>query len=73
MQLELPSTKDLKGIEAAMDAVLQSIASGRMTPEEGETLSRILETQRRIVESCDLDARVEKLEEVARARKGELR
>jgi len=73
VQFELASIKDLTGIEAAMDAVLKRIASGRMTPEQGETVSRILETQRRIVESRDLDARMEKLEEVDRAHEGELK
>lgn len=73
VQLELPSTKDLAGVEGAIDAVLQGIASGRLTPEQGETISRILETRRRIVESCSVEALLKQLEEAAEAQKGERR
>ncbi len=73
VQLELPSIKDLSGIEGAMDAVLQGVASGRLTPEQGEALSRILETHRRMLETCYIAAHVEQLEEVARAHQGRLR
>ena len=36
--------------------------NGQITPEEGETMSRMLESRARVIEMRDLEARIEKLE-----------
>ena len=51
-------------LETAKDAVLaagrvtQMVASGELTPSEGQALSSIIETQRRAIETAELERRI---------------
>ena len=58
VQLDLPPTKDMAGVDAAHQVVLQAIAAGQITPSEGETLSRILEGRRRMIELSKFESRI---------------
>jgi hypothetical protein len=59
-RLELQTIAD---VAASSERVLQSIARGQITPMEGETLSRILEDRRRVIETSELEVRIKELEE----------
>jgi hypothetical protein len=50
-------------IEASSERVLQAISRSQITPTEGETISRILEERRRVIETVALEARIQELEE----------
>jgi hypothetical protein len=65
VQLALPRTKTLAGVDLANERVLRAIQSGSITPAEGETVTKVLESRRKVIETVDLQTRVEKLEESA--------
>jgi hypothetical protein len=68
VNVELPALDDAGGIVAALGAVAGAVAGGEISPEEGQAVAAILETQRRAIETADLAARIAALE--ARTAKG---
>ena len=58
VQIDLPPTKSMADVDTAYQTVLQAISSGQLTPGEGETLSKILESRRRMIELTDLESRI---------------
>jgi hypothetical protein len=65
VQLALPRMKTLADVDLAHERVLRAIQSGSITPAEGETVTNVLESRRKVIETVDLQTRVEKLEESA--------
>lgn len=65
---DAPVTFALPRMEAAADAaraaaaVLEAVATGDLTPQEGALVMGLIETCRRTLETCDLEARVAALE-----------
>ena len=50
------------GIVAALGAVVDAVGAGDLSPEEGQAVAAIMETQRRAIETAELDARIAALE-----------
>jgi hypothetical protein len=63
IQMPLPRTQTMQDVADGNQLVLQAIARGRITPAEGEALSRILEDRRRLIESVEWEARIAALEQ----------
>jgi hypothetical protein len=63
IQLDLPDVSKLAGITEALTAILRSTANGELTPSEAQALSSVIETQRKAIESAELERRIERLEE----------
>ena len=62
IQFDLPKIKDAKGALSAMAAVIEGVSRGDLTPEEGKSVSGLIETYRRTMETVDLDSRIQRLE-----------
>ncbi len=60
--LEMPLINDLKDVGNAQAEILQAVANGSITPNEGERVSSIIEARRRSIETIDLEARISQLE-----------
>lgn len=60
--LNLPDTSASEGVNAAQSAILQAVASGELLPGEASTLSGIVESKRRAIETQELSDRITKLE-----------
>jgi hypothetical protein len=58
----LPTVRTAADLPPALGAVVQAVAGGNLTPEEGQALATILETQRRVIELADHERRLEALE-----------
>lgn len=65
IEIDLPDTSDLAGIDAAQAKVLQSVANGALTPAQGQNLSNLIEARRKAIETNELLQRIEKLENEA--------
>jgi len=64
VQVELPPQNAAPGdILKAHSAVVQSVAAGELTPQEGRTISSILDSRRRSWEAVDLDQRLNNIED----------
>jgi hypothetical protein len=65
VQMPLPGINSITNIRVAQGKVMQAIAGGQITPMQGEIISRMLEDQRRMIETGEFEARIEKLEQSA--------
>lgn len=62
VSLELPDIADANGIAAAQAAILQAVAGGELLPGEAQTISAIVESRRRAIETVELEQRIAALE-----------
>ena len=62
VSIHLPSIENASDILGAMSVVTKAVASGELTPDEGQTVATLLEQTRRMHELIDLDGRLTKLE-----------
>jgi hypothetical protein len=60
--LELPDTSTVEGVTKAIAAVVQSAASGQITPAEASDFCSLLDSQRRAIELSDIEERLSRLE-----------
>jgi hypothetical protein len=62
INLSLPRVEGAQDLPKALWAVVEAVARGEITPEEGHTLKAILEAYRKGLETADLEARLTALE-----------
>ena len=62
LAVDLPPIGGAADLPAAVGAVVEAVAAGDLTADEGQAIAGILETQRRAIETADLAARIEALE-----------
>lgn len=60
--IKLPADVSAAGLVAAGRAVLKSVATGQLTPSEGDAMMGLLERQRRIIDTANLEGRLAALE-----------
>jgi hypothetical protein len=64
-RFRLPPIRTASDLAKALPAVLQAVAGGRLSAQEGEAMARIIESQRRVIETEEFDARLQALEQNA--------
>lgn len=69
IRFDLPSLTNTGDVRAAALAVLQAVADGRISPEEGNLVTPLIESARKSIETDELGARLEALEKVMEARR----
>jgi hypothetical protein len=62
LALDLPAINAANDLPAALAATVAAVAAGDLTTEEGQAIAGILETQRRAIETVELEARIAALE-----------
>jgi DNA-binding FadR family transcriptional regulator len=62
VRLKTPTAQTVEEVRQVLASTLAAVAGGRITPSQGELITRMLEVQRRGIESADLKARLAKLE-----------
>jgi Family of unknown function (DUF5681) len=62
VQIDLPAIRAPADIVAALAAVVDAVATGELSAEEGAAVASILEAQRRATETVELERRVVALE-----------
>lgn len=60
---DLPAVKCTGDIVKATGAVVAAVATGRITPSEGQTVTAILNDYRRAIETQELEKRIKALEQ----------
>ena len=68
MRMKLPSIATLKDVEQAHAKVVKAVGAGKITPTQGQIVSGILDSRRRVIETVELQERIEKLEQDAAAK-----
>lgn len=62
ISIDLPESKTAEGVSLAQAAVVQAVGNGEITPDEGKTLSDILEARRKSIETENHERRLDELE-----------
>ena len=70
-RFRLPPVGTAADLTAAISAVTQAVAEGELSAQEGESVARIIESQRRNIEVAEFDARIRTLEKAASKRRPE--
>ena len=63
INIALPDTRTAEGCVEAQGSILQAVGMGELLPGEGATLAGIVENRRRSIETVELEARIQALEE----------
>jgi hypothetical protein len=58
----IPAVATAREINVALSKVAEAVSAGSLTPGEGNSLAALLDTHRRGIETADLEARLEQLE-----------
>ena len=66
VNIDLPSTATMEGIDKALDAIIAAMASGTISPGEGQSFISVIETRRKAIETGEILERIKKLEETKR-------
>lgn len=59
---DLPQVETASDVLSALGSVVQSVAAGTLTPEEGATVAGLLEVKRRAIETVEIERRIAALE-----------
>lgn len=62
VSISLPLINGAAGLVEAGQAILAAVSAGEITPAEADALMSLIERQRRVVETADLEARLAALE-----------
>ena len=62
IETELPDTSTVDGINKALACLVTATAQGRIAPSEAQSISALIEAQRKAIETGDLLERLEALE-----------
>ena len=64
IEIDLPHIETADDIQAAQGAVIAVMAKGEVTPDDASTIASVLEAKRKAIETVELEARIEKIEQV---------
>jgi hypothetical protein len=62
VSLSVPQMERASDIAKALGTLLASVASGEITPGEGQIIATLLEVQRKAIETAELEQRIARLE-----------
>ena len=62
ISVKLPKVKSASDTSKALAGVLEAVTGGNITPSEGTALAGIIEQQRRVIETIEIERRLTKLE-----------
>jgi hypothetical protein len=62
-QFWMPRVETTESLKEATAAAAEAVSEGLLSPQEGEAVARIVESQRRNIETVELEGRVKSLEE----------
>ena len=65
IQLALPDVKTPKDVLNVIGTVIKSIGDGKLDADQAKTLARILEVQRKSIETVEIEQRITALEKAA--------
>ena len=63
VHFDLPPIHSLDDVPAGMASIITAISEGRITPQEGEVISRILTEHAKALTTQDVERRLQKLEQ----------
>jgi hypothetical protein len=68
VKLPLPKIESIRDAQAAMGRIVRATGAGKISPQSALTMTETLKANVQVIESCDLERRIEQLEENAAAK-----
>ena len=62
VKLKMPVVKTLEDVKQANATAIAAVGKGQITPSQGETVTRMLEAQGRLIKDSELEPRMEQME-----------
>lgn len=69
VNLSIPKIENMGDAANAMKAITNAVSQGDITPTEGQVLSTMIENYRKVVETAELEKRIDDLEKLAGEKK----
>lgn len=69
VRVDMPQIKTSKDVLCAIECIVTAVARGEISPSEGESLSRTLETYSKALENHQLELRLQELEALVKLKK----
>ena len=69
IQFDMPLIKTAEDIPNALAKILQEVAASNLTPAEGQAIASLLEQTRKVIETCELERKLEGLQTLLNGRK----
>ena len=66
LKVDLPTMLTLKDVDLATDKLIEYVSNSELTPSEGHSIAGFIENKRKVMESRDLEKRIEELEKMAK-------
>ena len=63
VRIDLPAVNTAADLVPAMARVAEAMACGDLSPEEAQSVTAVLEGQRRVIETRDMEARLKRIED----------
>ncbi len=63
VEIDLPVLETAGDVVAGIGAVARAMATGEITPEEAQVMASVIEVQRKAIETTEIEARLDALEE----------
>lgn len=63
IKIDLPTITTYSDVLNAVGFIVNAVGKGKITPSEGELLSRTVESYSKALESCQLESRLKNIEE----------
>ncbi|HEY8213732.1 MAG TPA: hypothetical protein VIG36_06345, partial [Methylocystis sp.] len=61
----LPDARNAEDVAAALEAVVDAMSNGELTPDEAQMVANVLEVRRRAIETVELENRLRVLESMS--------
>lgn len=68
VELDLPDTSTAEGLSNAMTSIVKAISEGRLAPSEAQSITSVLEAQRKVIETGEILERLTELEAIIAGR-----
>lgn len=63
ISVELPPVRTAEDVLSALTTVVDAVAAGTITPDEGQAVAALLETKRKAIETTEIERRLTALEQ----------
>lgn len=64
IEIDIPMINNAEDIPIAISAIIQSVSTANISPEEGEVIMKLFDAERRAFETDELAKKIKSLEEV---------
>jgi len=63
IDIKLPKLQTIEDALKTMTTIIEAMGNGKITPSEGESMSRVIDAFLKVIQGCELEKRVSALEE----------